>query len=397
MEAYIPIPTAELPLEKIYDFSVFLIRGAEYVLFREGNLPMESAVVSRLRENGTEHVFIHARDYGKYAAAFVQDQPLKPGVNPLARYCQEQFVPVSRTALQEGWTLPITLYRLHKGAPVPTAAPNLPGVEKRILPAHRSKAYKLLIRKQDLAAFQAFLQAQLAQQATYDPLNATGGTLLRESMKLAAYGAYDTDEPAKGREAAEAAIAQTLPIILNNRDSCYGLLMGDQDNFHTLTHAVNVSVLSMGLGAYKNLPDADLAVLGLGALLHDVGRRILDPTDMFEMIEANPAWHEEVVEHPEVGARFCVEQAGLDHQVAQIVAQHHECPNGEGFPAGLRNEGLPLLSRIVAFMEVYDSLTSQTGKRDAMTPFKALGAMRKMGDKVDQALLTDFVRSLGES
>ena len=72
-------------------------------------------------------------------------------------------------------------------------------------------------------------------------------------------------------------------------------------------------------------------------------------------------------QHPVIGERILARVDDYD-EIAKIVRHHHERVDGCGYPDGLRNDQVPLLSRIIAVADAYNAMTSQRPYRDAMPP-----------------------------
>jgi len=70
-------------------------------------------------------------------------------------------------------------------------------------------------------------------------------------------------------------------------------------------------------------------------------------------------------QHPEIGERIL---AKVDDyaEIAKIVRHHHERIDGQGYPDGIRDDEIPLLSRIIAVADAYDAMTSDRPYRDPM-------------------------------
>lgn len=161
-------------------------------------------------------------------------------------------------------------------------------------------------------------------------------------------------------------------------------------------HAVNVAVLAMLLGRACGLAGSDLAELGLGALLHDVGKLAL------------PAQHRQA---PVAGARAAEVAAYRDHvaqglalgrqmglapAVLAVLAQHHEHADGSGFPQGLHQAGMALPARIVALVNAYDGLCHPPLGAPGLSPHEALAQLfAQRRAQFDPALLNALIRLLG--
>jgi len=140
---------------------------------------------------------------------------------------------------------------------------------------------------------------------------------------------------------------------------------------YTFAHSVNVAILSAMLGMLCRYSKADLKLLTLGAMLHDLGKirvpsGILNKTSRLEEDE-----FQVIKSHPSEGARRIREMERLlpsPSVLAAIAAQHHEHIDGCGYPAGLTGDKIHRFAKIVAIADVYDALTSERPYKKAYTP-----------------------------
>lgn len=166
---------------------------------------------------------------------------------------------------------------------------------------------------------------------------------------------------------------------------------GEELYFHTL----NVTMLSMMMARDLKLPVEVVGVLGIGALLHDIGRKevpdkILRKTDALTQAERN--FYEMHCQYGvDIGQRLRLAPAAL-----AIIREHHELFDGSGYPAKLQGETISLLSRIVSIANYYDELCNPNAIADALTPHEALSLMfAKLRGKFDPKVLQVFIRCLG--
>ena len=140
---------------------------------------------------------------------------------------------------------------------------------------------------------------------------------------------------------------------------------------YTFAHSVNVAILAAMLGLLLHYTRADLGLLTLGALLHDLGK-IRVPGDI---LNKNSRLDEDefavIRRHPAEGARRIKEMEHLlpnPSVLAQVAAQHHEHIDGKGYPANLTGDKIHRYAKIVAIADVYDALTSERPYKKAYTP-----------------------------
>jgi len=85
---------------------------------------------------------------------------------------------------------------------------------------------------------------------------------------------------------------------------------------------------------------------------------------------------------------------GID-LLRQVVAHHHECLDGSGYPAGLRGEAVSLAGRIVAVADIYDALTQARPYKPAFTEHHAVQMLHTMvqAGKLDGACVEALLSS----
>ena len=134
----------------------------------------------------------------------------------------------------------------------------------------------------------------------------------------------------------------------------------------TYTHSLRTLRLSVLIGRACGLTRAQLRVLKLGALLHDIGKLYVPR----EVLRAPAALTDEewavMRRHPQDGRQLLLSVPGLT-DVARVVFQHHESWDGSGYPHGLSQEAIDFNARIVAVADAFDSMVSDRPYRPALT------------------------------
>lgn len=163
----------------------------------------------------------------------------------------------------------------------------------------------------------------------------------------------------------------------------------------TYYHGLNCSILSMMLARELGFARAHCQILGVGALLHDIGLndipdRVARPRHELTAPERNLRQL-----HCEYGVRLG-RQIGLSEPVLRIIAQHHELADGSGYPNKLKGEQIDPLARIVSLVNYYDNLCNPVDLSKAMTPHETLSLMfAQRRAKFDTRALQVMIRCLG--
>jgi HD-GYP domain-containing protein (c-di-GMP phosphodiesterase class II) len=144
------------------------------------------------------------------------------------------------------------------------------------------------------------------------------------------------------------------------------------------THSVNVCVLSIVIGISLNYNKSRLIELGVGALLHDIGKTRISPAILNKPDDLTRRECEQVKRHTTYGFEMLRNCAELSLLSAHIAFQHHERWDGQGYPRGLRGELIHEYARIVAVADVYAALLADRPYRPAYTVNQALNILERM-------------------
>lgn len=197
---------------------------------------------------------------------------------------------------------------------------------------------------------------------------------------------------------AQEAIDALATGLLEGEDLIWAMVATMQRHLQTHTHAINTAVYAILLARLLSVTDeVDLADVGRGALLHDIGKnrvpdRILDKPGPLDETE----W-QIIRTHPETGFAIVTETLGSVPSYAHIILEHHERVDGSGYPTGCRADAVPLDSQLVAIVDAFDALTSARPYKAPSSPFEALHIMRfEMAGQFNERLLRDFILLIGD-
>ena len=191
-------------------------------------------------------------------------------------------------------------------------------------------------------------------------------------------------------------VSELVESIISNPDTMIWLShLKDRDEY-TAIHSVNVCILSLTFGRTLGLSESELNILGLGALLFDIGKSKI-PDDILK--KSGSLTDNEFLlmkAHAFLGYASLDENKKLPRESLEIILNHHERLNGHGYPNGLRGNEISKLTRIVSIVDVFDAMTSDRCYKDAFQPQHTLNEIYNMTpEKLDQELVEGFIKCVG--
>jgi len=167
---------------------------------------------------------------------------------------------------------------------------------------------------------------------------------------------------------------------------------------YTYDHSINVGIFGTVLAKQRYGGDSDLLkALATGFFLHDLGKARV-PYDVLSKPGKLSAEEWAVMrQHPMLGFNLLVEEDQVEEETAIIILQHHERPDGTGYPHGLPEEAIHDYAKMAAIADVFDALTSNRPYRGAMSTFKALTIIREqMASDLPMSFFSQFVMLFAE-
>ena len=186
-------------------------------------------------------------------------------------------------------------------------------------------------------------------------------------------------------EAANISFAAALVATLDARDR------------YTAGHSASVATYGRDIAERLGLNAEEQRLAYICGLVHDIGKVGL-PAGLLE--KPGPLSLEErrqMEKHPAIGERILANVSDYE-QIARIVRHHHERVDGQGYPDGLRDDAIPVTSKILAVADAYNAMTSDRPYRDAMPPQVARMRMAQaVGSQFDTTIVAAFEAILAQA
>jgi HD-GYP domain-containing protein (c-di-GMP phosphodiesterase class II) len=153
-------------------------------------------------------------------------------------------------------------------------------------------------------------------------------------------------------------------------------------DMHTGSHIERVQRYSVELAQRLGLDDEDVWRVGIGAILHDVGKIGVPDAVLNKRASLTPRELEEMRRHPTIGGRLLADNPLLE-AARDAVLYHHERWDGTGYPNGLAGHSIPIDGRIVAVADAFDAMT-------ANRPYRACLSLEHATDEIARGAGTQF-------
>lgn len=227
---------------------------------------------------------------------------------------------------------------------------------------------------------------------------------LADKAELLYYAAEGLMEEVLEDPRAEGVVPRSRNLVQNAtrflfeaRGAFAALLSVTACDYTTRTHGINVLVYCLALAQRLGISNpAELQELGEGALLHDLGKSLIDPRILHWPGKLSASQWAEMARHPLLGCEVLHGHGVTNERTLGVVRHHHEKIRGGGYPDGLVNGSIPEFPRICAVADVFDALTTRRPYRRALRTFAALDLMcRDLSEDLDRDFVRAFVEMMG--
>ncbi len=186
-------------------------------------------------------------------------------------------------------------------------------------------------------------------------------------------------------------VDEILADMAGNPDLAYNVTCLRSLREYTFFHSVNVCVYTLTVAAPLALGRDQLRDLGVGALLHDIGKiYYLDLVNRRGTL--TPDEQAVIQQHTQDGYDLLRRQAGINLLSAHVAYQHHERLDGSGYPRGRRGEQVHPWAQAAAVADVYDTITADRTYGKAVPPHAAMAEVWRQAEAGQ--LNRQFVRQL---
>jgi HD-GYP domain-containing protein (c-di-GMP phosphodiesterase class II) len=152
----------------------------------------------------------------------------------------------------------------------------------------------------------------------------------------------------------------------------------------------------MGLAQALGWNAEQVEQAGMAGMLHDLGKLKLDLRILNKPGRLTPEEYEHVKQHARFGFEMLQQESEIDPEVAQAVLEHHERPDGRGYPHGLSGGEQQALSALITVVDAYDAITSRRPYSPPRSHHEALGILwKERGRQFSGEMVEALIQFLG--
>jgi putative nucleotidyltransferase with HDIG domain len=192
-------------------------------------------------------------------------------------------------------------------------------------------------------------------------------------------------------------VSSMIEVMADDKAALQGLAVLKHYDESALHHSVNVTILALLIGVQSRLERPQLMTLGLGALLHDIGKVRIPREILTKPAKLTDDELAIVRRHTLFGAHLLRNLAGPSRLAMIVAFEHHANFNLSGYPRLSMKSAPHPLSRIVQIAEFYDAAThSRRADHRPMLPAEAMTFVAsRAGEIFDPDAAHVFVRAVG--
>lgn len=195
---------------------------------------------------------------------------------------------------------------------------------------------------------------------------------------------------------AKEVVGRMVDNVADHPAAAFWLTNLREKRHYTAVHSVNVCVLAVAFARHLGYTRQDQLDIGVGALLHDIGKLRIPPAILDREGPLSPEEFEIMKRHPLEGYELLKGSAEFAPVSLDIVRYHHERLNGEGYPEGLAGDRIDTRVLVVGLVDVFDAIASDRGHRRAVSPHHTLTMMNHMApDGFGRELMEEYVNCIG--
>lgn len=188
------------------------------------------------------------------------------------------------------------------------------------------------------------------------------------------------DRPRRKKGVTYPFIAQPIKHMMNSiidelsghKDAMIMLMDMSSVDHYLYQHSLNVCVYTTLLGLSHGYSRDELTTLGMGALLHDIGKTQIAIDVLKKPGSLTKEEFDEMKQHTRIGYELLKDEPNLPLLVAHCAFQHHERIDGSGYPRGIKGNEIHDYAKWIGLVDSYDAMTTNRVYSSPILPHHAI-------------------------
>lgn len=254
----------------------------------------------------------------------------------------------------------------------------------------------LYVSEEEEGLYQAYIDRHIQSIAQDGNISTEQkGRLVYEKATEVIDAMFKNPESLENVKNVQPLVNNLIDIILHDNSAVESLMQITAHDYYTHTHSINVSIYTLSLGSFLGISGKDLEVLGMAAVLHDLGKSKVD----YEIINKNGKLSDDefnqMKKHPAMGHEIALKLGISDERILTGIRHHHEKIEGGGYPDNLKGGQITQFARIIGVCDVFDALSTKRSYKDPMSSFESLRLMKQqMAGHLDMKMVDSFIKML---
>lgn len=254
----------------------------------------------------------------------------------------------------------------------------------------------LYVSEEEEGLYQAYIDRHIQSIAQDGNISTEQkGRLVYEKATEVIDAMFKNPESLENVKNVQPLVNNLIDIILHDNSAVESLMQITAHDYYTHTHSINVSIYTLSLGSFLGISGKDLEVLGMAAVLHDLGKSKVD----YEIINKNGKLSDDefnqMKKHPAMGHEIALKLGISDERILTGIRHHHEKIEGGGYPDNLKGDQITQFARIIGVCDVFDALSTKRSYKDPMSSFESLRLMKQqMVGHLDMKMVDSFIKML---
>ena len=311
-------------------------------------------------------------------------------ISTLAEYCQYVFVTEApRLSKHRRETLVKPISSLAQRASRPVAFSARPSALGGQTEGRKPIKKKASIQKKQGPHYQTQLPAEEEHPAARKAYAQAKQAL--ENIVIAAQYGSKLDI-----ESAESVVRVCRESVVRNPNALLWMSRTKHDSAYIVKHGLSVAILAMVFGRNLNFTEPELDVLGLCGLLHDIGKVKIPANVQNKRGSLSSDELRLIKQHTIDGYKMLRDNKAQIAKLIDVTLNHHERPDGKGYPRNLKGHEISDYAKIIAVVEAFDAMTSDRSYAEAKGPGDAHKEVyENLGKQFDEEYALQFMQAIG--